>query len=77
VLCRYRHSTDNAVGIIHTTGPKLSRLAQKYGPLVSALHELILRPDISLEADVKDLIVGQIDAAQGRFTAIRQRPLRR
>jgi hypothetical protein len=24
--------TDNAVGIIHTTGPKLSRLAQKYSP---------------------------------------------
>jgi hypothetical protein len=25
---------DNAVRIIHTTGPKLSRLARKYGPLV-------------------------------------------
>jgi len=24
--------TDDAVGIIHTTGPKLSRLARKYGP---------------------------------------------
>jgi HD domain len=29
--------TDNAVGIIHTTGPKLARLAGKYGPLVPAL----------------------------------------
>ncbi|MGH3218682.1 MAG: hypothetical protein ACRDPY_08230 [Streptosporangiaceae bacterium] len=37
--------TDNAVGIIHTTGPKLSRLARKYGPLVPALRALILRPE--------------------------------
>jgi (p)ppGpp synthase/HD superfamily hydrolase len=37
--------TDNAVGIIHTTGPKLSKLASKYGPLVPALRELIIRPD--------------------------------
>lgn len=36
--------TDNAVGIIHTTGPKLSKLARKYGPLVPALRALILRP---------------------------------
>jgi hypothetical protein len=35
--------TDNAVGIIHTTGPKLSKLAGRYGALVSALRELILR----------------------------------
>ena len=37
--------TDNAVGIIHTTGSKLARLARKHGPLVSALRALILRPD--------------------------------
>jgi hypothetical protein len=36
--------TDNAVGIIHTTGPKLPELARKYGPLVPALRVLILRP---------------------------------
>jgi len=35
--------TDNAVGIIHTTGPKLPELARKYGPLVPALRVLILR----------------------------------
>ena len=61
--------TDNAVGIIHTTGPKLSKLARKYGPLAPALRELILRPDTPLEADVKDMIA-QLDAAQGRFDAI-------
>jgi len=37
--------TDNAVGLIHTTGPKLPELDRKYGPLVPALRMLILRPD--------------------------------
>jgi len=62
--------TDNAVGIIHTTGPKLSKLAGKYGPLVPALRELILRPDTPLAADVKGMIAAQFDAAQERFAAI-------
>ena len=62
--------TDNAVGIIHTTGPRLSKLASKYGPLVPALRELILRPDTPLDADVKDMIAAQLDAARDRFTAI-------
>jgi HD domain len=62
--------TDNAVGIIHTTGPKLPELASKYGPLVPALRELIMRPDTPLEADVKDMIASQLDAAHGRFAAI-------
>jgi hypothetical protein len=60
--------TGNAVGIIHTTGPKLAKLAGKYGPLVPALRELILRPDTPLEPDVKDRIAGQLDAAHDRFT---------
>jgi hypothetical protein len=62
--------TDNAVGIIHTTGPKLSKLAGKYGPLVPALRALILRQDTPLETGVKDMIVGQLDAARQRFAAI-------
>ncbi len=62
--------TDNAMGIIHTTGPKLPKLAGKYGPLVLALRELILRPDTPLENDVKDMIAGQPDAARQRFAAI-------
>ena len=63
--------TDNAVGIIQLIGPKLARLARKYGPLVPALRELILRPDTPLTADVKDAIASQLDAAQERFAAIR------
>lgn len=64
--------TDNAVGIIHTTGPTLSKLSRKYGPLVPALRELILRPDTPLDTDVKGLVAGQLDAAQERFAAIGQ-----
>jgi hypothetical protein len=62
--------TDNAVGIIHLTGPKLARLAAKYGSLVPALRELILRPDTPLEADVKHMIVGQLDTARERLAVI-------
>jgi hypothetical protein len=62
--------TDNAVGIIHTTEPKLAKLAGKYGPLVPALRELILRPDTPLENDVKDMIAAQLDAALERLTVI-------
>jgi hypothetical protein len=62
--------TDNAVGIIHTTGPKVAKLASKYAPLVPRLRALILRPDTPLEAGIKDMIAGQLDAAQERFAAI-------
>ena len=63
--------TDNAVGIIHTTGPKLPELARKYGPLVPALGVLILRPDPPLGDDVKGTIAAQLDAAHARSAAIR------
>jgi hypothetical protein len=70
--------TDNAVGIIHTTGPKLAKLAGKYGPLVSGLRELILRPDTPLDADIKGTIAAQLDAAEARFATIRHgHPLQR
>jgi hypothetical protein len=62
--------TDNAVGIIHLTGPKLAKLAHKYAPLVPALRELILRPGTPLDAGVKDMIAAQFDATRERFAAI-------
>jgi hypothetical protein len=63
--------TDNGVGLIHTTGLKLSKLAGKYAPLVPVLKELIARPDTPLSADVKTRILGQLDRAKERFAAIR------
>ncbi len=62
--------TDNAVGLIHTTGPKLGKLAGKYAPLVPVLRELILRPDTPLDDDVKERIAAQLDSAASRFAAI-------
>ena len=62
--------TGNAVGILRATGPNLSKLTRKYGPLAPALRALILRPDTPLDADAKDLIAARLDAAQARFTAI-------
>ena len=62
--------TDNAVGLIHTTGPKLSTLARKYRPLVPVLRELILRADTPLDSDVKHMIVRHLDNAEDRFAAI-------
>jgi hypothetical protein len=62
--------TDNGVGLIHTTGPMLERLAGKYGPLVPVLKELIARPDTPLSDGVKAHILGQLDRAGQRFAAI-------
>ncbi len=62
--------TDNAVGLIHTTGPRLGRLVDKYAPLVPVLRELIARPDTPLEPDVKDQIIGQLDNAARRFAVL-------
>ena len=63
--------TDNGVGLIHTTGPKVDSLAAKYAPLVPVLRDLIGRPDTPLNNDVKRRILGQLDRAAQRFAAIR------
>jgi hypothetical protein len=63
--------TDNGVGLIHTTGPRLHRLADKYAPLVPVLRDLIARPDTPLDALAKEHILAQIDRAADRFAALR------
>jgi HD domain len=63
--------TDNGAGLIHTTGPRLRRLADKYAPLVPVLQDLIARPDTPLDAAVKEHILAQIDRAADRFAAVR------
>jgi hypothetical protein len=62
--------TDNGVGLIHSTGSMLGRLAGKYAPLVPVLRELIMRPDTPLDDDAKEHILGQLDLAAERFAAI-------
>jgi HD domain len=63
--------TDNGAGLIHTTGPRLRALADKYAPLVPVLRELVGRPDTPLDAAVKDHILAQLDRTADRFAAIR------
>ena len=63
--------TDNGVGLIHTTGPRLHRLADKYAPLVPVLRDLIARPDTPLDAQAKEHILTQLDRAADRFAALR------
>ena len=62
--------TDNGVGLIHTTGPKLDSLARKYSPLVPALRELIARPGTPLSEQARMRIISQLDQAAERFSAI-------
>lgn len=62
--------TDNGVGIIHTTGPKLLKASAKYAPLVPILRELVSRSDTPLEPEVKRHIYQQLDLAEERFRAI-------
>jgi hypothetical protein len=66
--------TDNGVGLIHTTGPKLDKLAGKYAPLVPVLGDVIARPDTPLSDDVKAHILDQLDRARRRFAAITRAP---
>src|SRR5579872_7017490 len=63
--------TDNGAGLIHTTGPRLYRLAGKYAPLVPVLRDLIARPDTPLNAAAKEHILSQLDRAAERFAALR------
>jgi hypothetical protein len=62
--------TDNGVGLIHSTGSTLERLAGKYAPLVPVLRELVARPDTPLSDESKAHIVRQLDQAAERFAAI-------
>lgn len=62
--------TDNGVGIIHTTGPKVRKASAKYAPLVPQLREFALRADTPLSDEVKQHIARQLDLAADRFRAI-------
>src|SRR5262249_51182470 len=62
--------TDNGVGVIHTTGPKVERSATKYRPMVPVLRELVGRPDTPLSRYVKQRIFQSLALAEERFAAI-------
>jgi hypothetical protein len=62
--------TDNGVGLIYATGPRVARLAAKYAPLVPVLREFIEQPDTPLGAPARQHIVAQLDRAADRFSAL-------
>jgi HD domain len=62
--------TDNGVGLIHTSGPRVQTLAAKYAPLVPVLRELISLPDTPLDPPVRQHILTQLDRAADRFAAV-------
>jgi hypothetical protein len=61
---------DNGAGLIHTTGPRLHKLAGKYAPLVPVLQELIARPDTPLDGPARQHILTQLSRAAERFAAL-------
>jgi hypothetical protein len=62
--------TDNGAGLIHTTGPRVEKLAGKYAPLVPVLRDLIARPDTPLAPAARQRILEQLDRAEERFSAV-------
>jgi len=61
---------DNGAGLIHTTGPRLHKLAGKYAPLVPVLQELIALPDTPLDDPARQHILTQLSRAEDRFAAL-------
>jgi (p)ppGpp synthase/HD superfamily hydrolase len=74
-VIKFSDFTDNGVGIVHTSGPKVTRAATKYAPLVPALRRLVALPDTPLAPAVKDHILDQFDLAELRFRAILGEPV--
>jgi hypothetical protein len=62
--------TDNGVGLIHTTGPRVERLAAKYAPLIPVLQDVVTRPDTPLSAEARQRILEQLNRAAQRFEAL-------
>jgi hypothetical protein len=71
-VVKFSDFTDNGVGILYTTGPKVRRAALKYSPLVPALRALLDLPDTPLAPAAREHIAAQFDLAERRFAAILQ-----
>lgn len=65
------------MGLIQATKPKRTKLAGSTGVRSAALRELALHQDVSLQAKVKDKIVGQIGSTENQFALISDQRLER
>ena len=62
--------TNNAVGLMHASGPQVVRLATKYRPLVPVLQKIVLLPDTPLRVEFKGDIVRQLGNTERPFASI-------
>lgn len=62
--------TDNATGIMYTSGPKVLRLATKYLPAIPIFKESLERSDLPLEREVIIHIRQQLDLTEAHLGAI-------
>ena len=62
--------TDNATGLIYTTGPKVQRSAIKYLPAVPILRSALDRPNFPLSRSVITHIHQQLDLTIARLTPL-------
>lgn len=73
-VVKFSDFADNGAGLIHTSGPRVDRLAAKYAPVVPVLRDLISRPDTPLSEPARQRIRTQLDRAGERFAATLGRP---
>lgn len=69
VMIKVSDFTDNAIGIIYTTGEKVPRLGAKYLPLIKVFRTALQRKDLPISPEVRHHIERQLDLGQERLQA--------
>jgi (p)ppGpp synthase/HD superfamily hydrolase len=67
IVVKLSDFTDNATGLIYTTGPKVPKLAKKYVPIVPVLQRGLARADLPLEPAVVSYIHEQLVLTKERL----------
>ncbi len=70
VIVKLSDFTDNATGIHYSSGPKLKKWANKYLPIVPIMQHGLLREDLPISDEVKELIHKQLDLTSERLENI-------
>lgn len=70
VILKISDFTDNATGLIYTTGPKVPRLARKYYPVIPVLRKALGRSDLPLSLAAVEHIESQLDLTEERLTQL-------
>jgi hypothetical protein len=70
IVIKLADFTDNATGLIYTTGPKVKKLATKYLQVVPILLKAIERPDMPLSPKAKAHIRQQLILTYDRLAML-------